>query len=61
MAKRKLVEVNPAHHRQFEAMRKMCKQRGEPVPTIPYLLRVAVDNGMKATVDRFLNHWKSNK
>jgi len=61
MAKRKLVEVDPSHHRQFAAIQNELKRRNEMVPTIPYILRVAVEHGMKATVERFLSRNLSNK
>jgi hypothetical protein len=53
MKKRCLADIHPDHYRQFEAIQKKLKQRGELVPTIPHLIRTAIEYGMAQTVARF--------
>lgn len=51
--KRYLADIHPDHYRQFEKIQQECERRGEVVPTIPYLIRIAIDAGMRANIELF--------
>lgn len=53
MAKRKLVEINPLKHRRIEALRKECKAANKLVPTVPYIVDLALEIGLPGALAKF--------
>lgn len=50
---RKLVEVCHAHHAQLMAIHDACKKAEQMVPTVPFLLRHAIEHGIAETTKRY--------
>lgn len=48
------MEIRKEIHSQLVAIQRHCRQHGKLVPTIPFLVNHAIENGMKATVDEFM-------
>jgi hypothetical protein len=46
MSKRKLVEISNEHHERLTTIRQGYVTRGEPVPTIPALVKAALSLGL---------------
>lgn len=54
MAKRKLVEVTREHHRMLERIRKACKTAKVQVPSVPFLLEMALDIAGPALIQKYM-------
>lgn len=53
MAKRKLVEIPPSYHAQFTSLRKHIKAKGGIVPSIPALVKLALDRSIPGIIKEF--------
>ncbi len=53
-SKRKLVEIDPKQHKILEDIREECRKNSGLVPTIPNLVKAAIERGLPALREQFL-------
>lgn len=46
MPKRILVDLDPEHAKAFRAIQSGCRKNRLPVPTMPAMVRLAIDHGI---------------
>jgi hypothetical protein len=53
MSNRKLVQIPLEYHERLTKLQEGCAARGEPVPTIPDLVKFAIASGLPAVIERY--------